>query len=87
MTEEQLSRTIKFLRPTAEFSFQNNDYSTINWDILEGSAPTWEEIQAAHLEVKAAEEAAATEAAAKRQALLDKLGITEDEAKLLLGGN
>lgn len=24
---------------------------------------------------------------AKRQALLDKLGITEDEAKLLLGGN
>jgi hypothetical protein len=25
--------------------------------------------------------------AAKRQALLDKLGITEDEAKLLLGGN
>ena len=29
----------------------------------------------------------AAEAAAKRQALLDKLGITEDEAKLLLGGN
>jgi hypothetical protein len=28
-----------------------------------------------------------TEAAAKRQALLDKLGITEDEARLLLGGN
>ena len=31
-----------------------------------------------------------TELAAKaqaRQALLDKLGITEDEAKLLLGGN
>jgi len=27
------------------------------------------------------------EAAAKRQALLDKLGITEDEARLLLGGN
>jgi hypothetical protein len=36
---------------------------------------------------KAATEAAATEAAATeaaRQALLDKLGITEDEAKLLL---
>lgn len=31
----------------------------------------------------------ATEAAkpAQRQALLDKLGITEDEARLLLGGN
>ncbi len=35
-------------------------------------------------------EIAQTEAAAKaaqRQALLDKLGITEDEARLLLGGN
>jgi hypothetical protein len=30
---------------------------------------------------------AAAEAATKRQALLDKLGITEDEARLLLGGN
>jgi hypothetical protein len=34
-----------------------------------------------------AEAAAKAAAAAKRQALLDKLGITEDEAKLLLGGN
>jgi len=30
---------------------------------------------------------AEVEAAAQRQALLDKLGITEEEAKLLLGGN
>jgi len=35
----------------------------------------------------ATEAAAKAEAAAKRQALLDKLGITEDEARLLLGGN
>jgi len=38
---------------------------------------------------KAAAEARAAEATAKeaaRQALLDKLGITADEAKLLLGG-
>jgi hypothetical protein len=39
---------------------------------------------------QATAEATAAEAAAKaeqRQALLTKLGITEDEAKLLLGGN
>jgi hypothetical protein len=30
---------------------------------------------------------AKAEAEAKRQALLDKLGITADEARLLLGGN
>lgn len=43
----------------------------------------WEADKAAS-EAKAQEQA---EAQAKRQALLDKLGITEDEARLLLGGN
>lgn len=43
----------------------------------------WEADQAAF----AAEEAAKAETAVQRQALLDKLGITADEAKLLLGGN
>ena len=33
------------------------------------------------------EEAKLLESKIKRQALLDKLGITEDEARLLLGGN
>ncbi len=27
---------IKLLKPTAEFSFTDNDYSTIKWDVLEG---------------------------------------------------
>jgi hypothetical protein len=35
----------------------------------------------------AARQAEAQAKAAQRQALLDKLGITEDEARLLLGGN
>jgi len=38
----------------------------------------------AEIAIKATKQA---EAQAQRQALLDKLGITEDEAKLLLGGN
>jgi phosphosulfolactate phosphohydrolase-like enzyme len=42
---------------------------------------------AAYLAEKEAKVQAAIQAAAKRQALLDKLGITEDEARLLLGGN
>lgn len=41
-------------------------------------------INEAEQAVRVAEEAAKAQA---RQALLDKLGITEDEAKLLLGGN
>lgn len=43
----------------------------------------WEADQA-EAQAKTQQEA---EAAAKRQALLDKLGITEEEARLLLGGN
>ena len=35
-------------------------------------------------EAKAAEEAAAAELAAKKQAVLNRLGITEEEAKALL---
>ena len=42
------------------------------------------QIDQAKAQAKAQAEA---EAQAKRQALLDKLGITEDEARLLLGGN
>jgi hypothetical protein len=36
---------------------------------------------------KEAEEQTKTEQAAAKQALLDKLGITQEEAALLLGGN
>ena len=84
MNSIEITKAIKHLRPTAEFSFRNNDYSTIKWDVLEGSAPTWSEIEAAHLQVKALEESNFLEAATRRQAILDKLGITEEEAKLLL---
>lgn len=47
---------------------------------------TAEEIAQREAEHQASQEAKAAKAQA-RQALLDKLGITEDEAKLLLGGN
>lgn len=35
-----LAKAIRKLKPTAEFSFINEDYSTIKWDVLEGAAPT-----------------------------------------------
>jgi hypothetical protein len=79
-----LVRAIRKLKPTAEFSFSNNDYSTIKWDVLEGIAPTQAEIDVAIEQIKAEEaQAAATKATAKA-ALLAQLGITEEQAKLLL---
>jgi hypothetical protein len=79
-----LTQAIRKLKPTAEFSFIDNDYSTIKWDVLEGEAPTQPEIDAAIEQVKADEIAQAEAKAAQKAALLDRLGITEDEAKLLL---
>ena len=51
-----LSAAIKKLRPDAEFSFTNEDYSTIKWDVLEGDAPTEKEIDVAIKQVKADEQ-------------------------------
>ena len=82
-----LAKAIYLLKPNAEFSFQDNDYSTIKWDVLEGDAPTQSEINVAIEQVKANEIAEAEAKAAQRQALLSRLGITEEEARILLGGN
>jgi len=77
-------KAIQLLKPTAEYSFTNDDYSTIKWDVLEGSAPTKAQIEAAIKQIKAEEAQIEATKAAEKAALLDKLGITEDEAKLLL---
>jgi hypothetical protein len=79
-----LAKAIKKLKPTAEFSFTNDDYSTIKWDVLEGQAPTQAQIDEAIDQVKADEIAEAEAKATAKAALLERLGITADEAKLLL---
>lgn len=82
--KDYLTKAIIKLKPTAEFSYTDNDYSTIKWDVLDGEAPTQKEIDAAIKEIKTEEaQAEATKATAKA-ALLDRLGITAEEAVLLL---
>lgn len=82
---DELAKAIKFLKPTAEFSFTNNDYSTIKWDVLEGEAPTEEELKEAKKQVKIKEAAEVKAREAARKALLERLGITADEVSILLG--
>jgi hypothetical protein len=79
-----LEKAINKLKPSAEFSFTDQDYSTVQWIVLEGKAPTQAEIDAAIKEVKADEIADEAKAEADKAVLLAKLGITADEAKLLL---
>ena len=81
-----LSKAIHKLKPTAQFSFIDNDYSTIKWDVLEGDAPTQAEIDEAIEQVKADEIAeieskAAAKAAA--QAKLEALGLTIEDLQAL----
>jgi hypothetical protein len=80
-----LTKAIRKLKPNAEFSYTNNDYSTIKWDVLDGDAPTQSEIDAAIEQVKADEITEASAKAAAKAALLERLGITQEEANLLLG--
>ena len=83
-----LSDAIYLLKPTAEFSFTDNDYSTIKWDNLDGNVPTQSEIDAAIKTVKANEaktEADKAAAKASAQAKLAALGLTADEVAAIVG--
>jgi hypothetical protein len=77
-------KAIKELSPNAEFAFSSDDLSTLEWHNANATRPTDEEILA-HCEVVIANlESEATTKAADKAALLERLGITADEAKLLL---
>ncbi len=84
MYKDYLAEAIWKLRPGSEFSFDEQDYSTVKFDVLEGQAPTQAEIDAAIVQVKADEITDKAKAEADKAALLAKLGITPDEVKLLL---
>lgn len=65
---------------TGEINVIERDYTPDEIKIIEANRQrTIEDMNKAQAEAEAR--------ASARQALLDKLGITEDEAKLLLGGN
>jgi len=84
--DNHLVKAIKKLKPNSEFSFIEDNYATIKWDVLEGEAPTQKEIDAAIKEVKADEaQAEATKATAKAAAegKLAALGLTTDDLRAL----
>lgn len=86
-----LSLAIRKLHPEAEFTFGEEGYASIKWNVLEGDAPTQAEVDAAIEAIKQEEVQAEAEAAAKKaaaEAKLAALGLTADDLKALgLGGN
>jgi hypothetical protein len=83
-----LVAAIHKIKPDAQFLFTDEDYSTIQWVELEGTAPTKAQINAAIAEIKAEEEAAQTAksaAAASATAKLEAIGLTAAEIAALRG--
>jgi hypothetical protein len=88
MNSISISDAILFLIPNSEFRIVENDLSTLEFFSPVGQKhPTEAEVAAAIETLKTANAQKIAEKAADKAALLEKLGITEDEARLLLGGN
>ena len=83
-----LTKAIQLLSPNSEFTISNDDYSTVEWNVLKGKAPIQSEIDVAIETIKTNEaKAEADKVAAKQsaQAKLAALGLTEKEVASILG--
>lgn len=75
---------LDMLCPNSKYVIYGNDYDSINW--ISGSpAITKEEFESGFAQYDAWKADQDAKAATDKAALLAKLGITADEAKLLLG--
>lgn len=86
MNFNDLTKAIYFLKPNAEFSFEEADYSTIKWDVLDGEAPSLKELESALKKVKEIEAKTEADKIAARlaaEAKLTALGLTVDDLKAL----
>jgi hypothetical protein len=77
---------IRLLKPNSEFVIRDNDYSTIEWHILEGEAPSQAEIDEAIEQVKEDDAQVELDKAAKKaaaEAKLVALGLDLDDLRAL----
>jgi hypothetical protein len=81
--ELDYAKCLVFLNSTAEWSLNANDYSSLEW-LSEDPKPTEEEIIAAWPAAKAAYEAKMAAREASKQAILDRIGLSAEEVKILL---
>lgn len=78
MTNEEITKALLAIAPDAQWRLQGDDYSDIEW-YSETKKPTITQIRNAITNA----DAAAAEKLLAKQAVLDRLGITEDELRLL----
>lgn len=80
MTLNKLIKEIKLENPSLKSGSEETGYTELNQDEYDAIVLEWANNRLAKLQKKLEAEAQAT----AKAALLDRLGITEDEAKLLL---
>jgi hypothetical protein len=81
MKQSEKAKAILHIRPNAQFVLRELE---IEWLDETQTQPSEEEIKAGWVAYQEAQIAEAEAKAAQKAALLDRLGITADEAKLLL---
>jgi hypothetical protein len=83
MTNELISKALAILAPSAEWTLSGDDYSKIDW-ISESTKPTAKQVADTIEQLPALELASIEALLQSKAALLERIGITADEAKLLL---
>jgi len=83
INNETISKALTNLVPDAEWVLSGDDYSELNW-LSDGTPPTMAEIEAEIELLPIKEKNALLELQKNKEALLSKLGITAEEAILLL---
>lgn len=81
MQSKEKLLAIQFIRPNAIFTLRGDD---LDWLDDNQTQPTETEIEAGWAAYQAAQQAEAEAKATQRQAILDRLGLTSEEANLLL---
>ena len=81
MKHREIVKSIQFIIPDAEFVLVGDE---LTWLDKNNTKPTKKEIEAGWIAYQAAQEAEAEAKAQAKAALLAQLGITEEQAKLLL---
>jgi hypothetical protein len=83
-----ITNAIQSLLPNAEFVLTADDYSTIIWHKLEGDAPTLAQVKAEMKRLTDLEASIESDKIAAKASAITKLaalGLTEDEAKAIIG--
>jgi hypothetical protein len=83
MNHSEIVKAIFFINNESSFRLSGDDYSKIEW-FSDWDKPTLKELQDALPLAIAAENAKITNDALNKAAVLERLGITADEARLLL---